>query len=376
MNEPLSRKAPVIMPGTDLPSHLQDRNRAFQGIPGIEGCPGARLWATWYGGGTNEGVENVVFLATRKSPQDSWETVLVVDTPGNVRCFDPCLWRDPQGHLWLFWAQAVPHGIEPFVWAAVAESPELRDAAWSGPLEICPGVMMNKPLTLSTGATLLPVSNWKRSRYANPPEAVTAEVFSLDLSSRQAVLLGGAASEQEAKCFDEHMIVERLDGSLWMLVRTRQGIGESHSPDGGKTWSPIEPSRIQHTNSRFFIRRLQSGNLLLVKHGGASEAVGRKNLQALLSKDDGRSWTGGLLLDERAYASYPDGCQDEGGRIFIAYDYNRTKEKEILLAVFREDEVEQKTLRHADSRLKNLINKALGSGDLRDPRSLQPAGNA
>lgn len=362
MIEPLSRSAPVMMPGTDLPAHLQDQNRAFQGIPGIEVCPGGRQWSTWYGGGMNEGVENAVFLATRKSLQDSWETIWVVDTPGNVRCFDPCLWRDPRGRLWLFWAQAVPHGSEPFVWAAVSESPECRDAAWSGPLEICPGVMMNKPTVLSTEVVLLPVSNWKRDRYAHPPEAVTAEVSSLDLSSRQAVLLGGATSEQEAKCFDEHVIVERWDSSLWMLVRTRQGIGESHSHDGGKTWSPIGPSQIPHTNSRFFIRRLQSGNLLLVKHGGASEAVGRTNLQALLSKDDGRSWAGGLLLDERAYASYPDGCQDEDGRILIAYDYSRTKEKEILLAVFREDEVEQKALRHADSGLKNLINKAYGEG--------------
>lgn len=360
MNQPLSRKAPVIRSGINLPSHLEDRNRAFQGIPGIEGGPGGRLWVTWYGGGTGEGVENAVFLATRESPQTSWETVLVVDTPGDVRCFDPCLWRDPRGHLWLFWAQAVPHGSEPFVWAVVAECPESRDAKWSEPLEICPGVMMNKPVILSSGETLLPVSNWKRSRYGNPPEAVTAEVYRLDVPSRRAVLLGGAASGPEDKCFDEHMLIERRDGGLWMLVRTRYGIGESFSRDRGKTWSPIGPSGIAHTNSRFFIRRLQSGNLLLVKHGGVAEAVGRRNLQALLSRDDGRSWIGGLLLDERAHASYPDGFQDESGRIHVTYDYSRLREGEILLAVFCEEEIEQKALRHADSGLRKLINKAHG----------------
>ena len=29
--------------------------------------------------------------------------------------------------------------------------------------------------------------------------------------------------------FDEHMFVERKDGSLWLLVRTNYGIGESIS---------------------------------------------------------------------------------------------------------------------------------------------------
>lgn len=355
----MSRRSPNVLSPNKLPDYLQEQNRAFQGIPGIEGTANGRLWATWYGGGTNEGAENAVFLATSASLGEGWELILAVDTPGNMRCFDPCPWMDPAGHLWLFWAQAIPHGENPFVWAMVSENPESRDAQWSEPFEVCPGVMMNKPTTLSTGAILLPVSNWRRKRYCDPPEDVTAEVYLLDTHSRKANLMGGAVSEQDIKCFDEHMLVELRNGSLWMLVRTLYGIGESHSHDGGKSWSPISPSGIQHVNSRFFIRRLQSGNLLLVKHGNAAEAIGRIKLQALLSKDDGESWIGGLLLDERAYASYPDGFQDGKGRIHIAYDHSRKKDREILLAVFQEDEIERQTLLHSDSMLRAIINKAL-----------------
>ena len=33
------------------------------------------------------------------------------------------------------------------------------------------------------------------------------------------------------------MIIEQPDGTLRMLIRTKLGIEESYSTDGGKTWS-------------------------------------------------------------------------------------------------------------------------------------------
>src|SRR5690606_14005542 len=120
------------------------------------------------------------------------------------------------------------------------------------------------------------------------------------------------------------------DGSLWMLIRTRYGIGESRSNDRGYTWSPVVPSKIQHTSSRFFISRINSGNLLLVKHGPIDMRTGRSHLMAFISEDDGHSWSNGLLIDERPGVSYPDGQQTRDGIIHITYDYNRTKEQNIL----------------------------------------------
>ena len=38
--------------------------------------------------------------------------------------------------------------------------------------------------------------------------------------------------------------------------------------------------------------------------------------------DDGATWKGGLLLDERE-SSYPDGIQAEDGTLFIIYDHQR-----------------------------------------------------
>jgi hypothetical protein len=168
---------------------------------------------------------------------------------------------------------------------------------------------------------------------------------------------GAANVPKEVRSFDEHMIVERMDGSLWMLVRTKYGIGESVSQDRGKTWPEVKPSEIVHTNARFFITRLQSGNLLLVKHGSLEESPGRFKLTAFISEDDGRTWKGGLLFDERGAITYPDGQQAEDGLIYITYDHGRYRHQEILFTTFREEDAAAGEIVSDDVRLKQLISK-------------------
>ena len=111
------------------------------------------------------------------------------------------------------------------------------------------------------------------------------------------------------------MLVERRDASLWMLVRTKCGIGESVSSDGGRTWSEGRPSAIKHVpTARFFIRRLRSGRLLLVKHNPPN-GKSRSHLTAFLSDDDGATWPAGLVLDERDTVSSAGGIDHSVRRI-------------------------------------------------------------
>jgi len=156
------------------------------------------------------------------------------------------------------------------------------------------------------------------------------------------------------------MLVERQDGSLWMLVRTGYGIGQSVSKDGGKTWSDVERGPIQHTVSRFFIRRLRSGKLLLVKHGPIAERTDRSRLTAFLSADDGKTWSGGLMLDERKGVSYPDGVENPDGAIYLIYDFSRYVEKQVLMAVFTEADVAAGKCVSPVARLRVLVNQATG----------------
>jgi len=145
-------------------------------------------------------------------------------------------------------------------------------------------------------------------------------------------------ADPERRGPDEPMIVERKDGTLWMMVRM-QGMAETISRDGGKTWTPVERIAIKHCTSRFFLRRLQSGALLLVKHGPLNERSGREKLMAYSSDDEGITWQGGLMIDEREDVTYPDGVQAEDGTIYLIYDHQRTPLGEVLMATFREEDV-------------------------------------
>ena len=139
-----------------------------------------------------------------------------------------------------------------------------------------------------------------------------------------------------------------------MYVRTEYGVAESVSQDGGLTWSEGYPSKITGPCSRFFIRRLRSGRLLLVNH---YQFTGRSHLTASLSDDEGVTWYGHLLLDERSQVSYPDGVECEDGNIYIIYDRDRLGMGDILLSVFREEDVLAGQSCSGDVRLKIQISR-------------------
>jgi hypothetical protein len=138
----------------------------------------------------------------------------------------------------------------------------------------------------------------------------------------------------------------------------------------------LKPSGILHTPSRFFVRRLTSGNLLLVKHGPLDTRTSRSHLTAYLSNDDGKTWSGGLMLDERLGVSYPDGQQTPDGLIRIIYDYGRVTDRNILMAAFREEDVAAgKDVSHA-VRLRQLVSKATGGQEKPKPSAAPVHDNA
>ncbi len=310
-------------------------NRAFTGIPSMAVSPRGRLWATWYAGPTpGEDHNNYVVLSTSGDDGRTWKEVLVVDPDeaGPRRAFDPELWIAPDGKLRWSWADRVGEDSKTDgLWVLLWDDPDSEVSSWARPVHITEGVMMCKPLLLSTGEWMLPVCTWFTERSSKA-------VVSRDQGKTWEVR-GGATMPKEHRLFDEHMFIERKDKSLWLLARTKYRIGESVSTDRGATWTELQPSKLKHPSARFFIRRLASGNLLLVKHGPLFTQTGRSHLTAYVSKDEGTTWEGGLMLDERAGVSYPDGQQDKNGLIRIVYDFDRTGARQILMASFREENV-------------------------------------
>ena len=143
-----------------------------------------------------------------------------------------------------------------------------------------------------------------------------------------------------------------------MLTRTREGVMETFSDDKGYTWTePIPSEKFIHPNARFFFRRLASGRILLIKNGDKlDENIGRNQLSAWLSEDDGQTWKGGLVIDDRPRVTYPDGTQAPDGTIYITYDHNRGP-GEIVMAKFTEEDVLAGKIVSPQSQLKMVVVK-------------------
>jgi predicted neuraminidase len=350
-------------PGPDY----ADDQRRWQGIPGIERAPGGRLWATWYSGGEGEGPGNYVLLVTSADGGRTWSAPQRVVHPPvlECRCFDPCLWCDPRGRLWHFWAQSYGfYDGRAGVWAAHCDDPDAQHLYWSVPMRLCNGVMMNKPIVLSSGEWCLPAAVWgavEPLRAELAAERFSNLVISTDAGEHWA--LRGCADVPN-RTFDEHMLVERRDGSLWMLARRSDGIGEAVSTDRGFTWPAASAPVLAGPNARFFIRRSRSGRLILVNH---ARTDARSHLTAWLSEDDGHTWAGGLLIDERTGVSYPDGAGAPDGSLYVIYDHNRgdrwalARDREILLAVIHEEDILAGQLLNPASRLRICVNRATGA---------------
>lgn len=329
--------------------------RLHQGIPGIEILPSGRMFATYYCNSqfAGEGPGNYAVLATA-GPGEEWHEIqMICPRTEDSRVFDPSLWVDPQGRLWWIFNRSWTSEKCPYydgtggVFACIAEHPDTAFPQWNETFRIGDGVMMNKPTVLQSGEWVFPAASWIMFSEMLPEEIKPIALSNFQITADQGKtfqrILG---PDVPLRSFDEHTLIERKNGQWWCCVRTAYGIGESVSDDRGEHWTPGTDSHLGGVCSRFALRRLQSGKLLLINHrehfllpGEVNHMYRRRNLCAFLSDDDGASWYGGLLLDSRDNISYPDICQDNNGRIYCIYDRERLRVGQVLLCSFTEQDV-------------------------------------
>jgi predicted neuraminidase len=342
----------VTSPGADF----QDDARGGAMIIGMDRTSKGRIWGCWTG--TGDKPDGYFLLATSDDDGATWSKPRLavgarMEAAQKVSgALVGNLWTDPKGRLWLFFDQQLGDPQKRITnWFMRCDDPDAAEPVWSMPVMFAEGCTLNKPTVLKDGSWLLPVSDWHKR---------TCRVFE---STDEGASWKERGSLQFPDWeFDEHMMVELKDGRLWMLARTKGQPHESFSTDGGKTWSePKQAATVQNVNARFFLRRLKSGRILLVKNGSPAERLQKRtHMSAWLSEDEGQTWKGGLLLDERNAVSYPDGFQSPDGLIHILYDWNRHSDAEILMAKFREQDVLAGKIVSKDAKLLMLANKATG----------------
>ncbi|MBQ2613709.1 MAG: exo-alpha-sialidase [Clostridia bacterium] len=357
-------------------------NRKWQGVPSIEKT-GNRLWSAWFTGGKYEpSIENHAVVAYSDDDGKTWiDPYMVIDCnlEAGFRVFDPQLWLDNKGKLWLLWCQdTYAKGIKPSdydttgpelerdyfcdlrQWAMCCENPEAEEPVWSEPRYLWKGLTKNNIEVLSDGRWLVAIYDVTEN----------FEFFSQTLISEDEgktfILKDGPVGQS---C--EPMTVERKDGSFWFLTRTWNGyLAEAFSYDGGETWTDCQKTEIPNPSTRFFLGRLKDDSLILV-NTPIAELGNRKTMVVSLSDDEGKTWKYDFMIDERRGVSYPDFAKDKDGNIYIVYDCQRDNrqeqdeenplksnaEKEIVVAKITVQDIKAGKLVTEGSYLKNIISK-------------------
>ena len=325
---------PFVKP---VPSYLRDEVRAFQGCPSVTASPKGRLWAGWISGDGCEGDGNVTIVVTSGDGGKTWsKPVFAIDRPGPLRSLDPGFWTDPDGHVWIFWGQIYSFWDgRAGLWASRAVDPEDPDTAWMPPVRLSDGYLKNKPTVLSNGTWLFPVEFMP---YAKPmqgdqyhmvenrgPFAYTREswervmsVYASTDKGRSLTLLGRSFVPEQDRCYPEHMIVERKDGSLLAICRTGYSLdGSTRHPllqfishDGGKTWG--ERREISDNGVAPQATILADGTLVVL--------TGRPNLFLLIDRTGTGEHYEKLMITKARTSAYASLVELKPGRIAVFFD--------------------------------------------------------
>ncbi len=329
-------------------SGITSKKRIWQGIPSIERTKNGRIFVTFYSGGIKEQIGNYCLLLTGDESGNFSEPIAAAMPDDGYRFYDPCLWIDPDGRLWFTWSVYPDDAL----WAVVCDDPDTDELKFGEAFVVGHNVMMNKPIVLESGEWVFPVAVWKEGSVSVRNQVfcgLKSGAFAYVTKDHGKTFEKRGGADIPERNYDEHMILEQNDHSLTVFVRQMhgQGIGTARSYDGGYTWTEVRSNALEGPGSRFHIRRLPSGRILLINHYDFTK---RNNLTALLSEDDGRTWRYKLLLDARNDVSYPDVTLDNDGNIYVVYDRERgafkrnlddalSSAREILMAKIREEDI-------------------------------------
>ncbi len=139
---------------------------------------------------------------------------------------------------------------------------------------------------------------------------------------------------------DEPAIVERDDGSIYMLMRTGSDhLYQAHSSDEGKTWTGVGPSPLRGSNAPAALGKFQVGprrGILCVW----DNALVRFPLCAAASFDGGKTWSKPKDIagpTEGKQASYPSCQQATDGTLVAVWQQETSKGWDVRCARFRLD---------------------------------------
>lgn len=281
----------------------------------VEAEPGEFL-AAWFGG-TDEGEKDVAIWLARSMGNRWSDPEKVADEPG-VPCWNPVLFRERAGTLFLFYKA----GPSPQTWSGFYRASHDKAQAWSAPQLLPAGLLgpiKNKPIQLACGRVVAGTS----------VESYRTWAAWVETSDDRCVTWrrhGPIAVPGEDYGIIQPAIFETGDGTLRMLTRATRRIGQictATSKDRGATWTNAAPTDLPNPNSGIDAVRLADGRVVLCHN---PVHTGRSPLVLSVSADDGLTWKPGPTLEsDPGEYSYPAVIQALSGDIHVTYTWRRTR---------------------------------------------------
>ena len=288
----------------------------------IEGGHMLLAWSDFYGGPTDFSAARVSGIISVDGGRTWGEKCTVVENTSVVNTMMPSLLRLESGELALFYLKMEDLGdSRMFIRKSFDEG-----ETWGAEVCVTPDQGFHSPandrcIQLRNGRIVMPDSVGETSF----PDGQVARLrcyYSDDAGdnwqqgSGDAEVPGGGV---------EPVVVERKDGSLLMIIRTRlSNIYRCESFDGGDTWSVPVPMALVAATSPANMKRIPNTGDLLLVWNHSLDMRRRNPLTAAVSKDDGETWDNVRDLEndaEHAFA-YPS-ITFRGDEVLLTYYRSR-----------------------------------------------------
>lgn len=328
----------------------------------ITELPNGDLLSAWFGGTYESHPDVCIYTARKEKGSAHWSTPQLVadgvlDNGVRKACYNPVLFQEPDGPLWLFYKV----GNRVVDWTAFCKSSHDGGHTWSQAIPLPEGYLgpIKNKIEVIDGKFIAPSSTENKGwqihfeiaeksgdgyshRYIGPIEAGHAlpshklTDFS-ELTSQDPEILKQA--EKYTIQAIQPSILKHKDGSLQVLCRGRSGrIVTSWSYDRGESWSPLELTDLPNNNSGTDAVTLQDGRHLLVYNAVATAPGERKGPRTPLNvaiSNDGIHWEMIMTLEDSPISqySYPSVIQTSDGHIHIVYTWRRLRVKHVELVL-------------------------------------------
>jgi predicted neuraminidase len=273
------------------------------------------LLAAWFGG-TREGNEDVAIWSSRRE-SSGWSAPERVAVADSVPCWNPVLHTTRTGATLLFYKA----GPSPQTWTGVLKRSSDGGRSWSQAQPLPAGVLgpiKNKPLELDGGTLVCgsSVESWR---------AWSCWVERTGDEGATWTKHGPIALPGHPHGIIQPAVFGRAAEGVAMLCRARRTarMVRATSCDGGVSWTPPELIDLPQNNSGLDAVMTRDGAVVLVYNHTTS---GRTPLNVAVSRDMGRSWTPGPVLEsEPGEYSYPSVIESSDGTIHIVYTWQRQR---------------------------------------------------